>query len=152
MAEVLLIQQIDRLRLICNLGPYAPHRSELNQVMTLSGSVQDTLATRLSLGEETSTICLGPVSLPSTDDELDVGTSSDTYYSECRLFYCAACAKSSKFQSPSPCGCVGKMIRPLLPLPSSIRTPQLTTTRDSTPDASFSNDGLEVSSKVCALI
>lgn len=147
------IQQINKLRLICNLGLYAPQRSELSQATTLGGSLQETLATRLSLGEDTCTLCLGPVSLPSTDDGLGVTTSSNTYYSECGLIYCAACAKSSKFQSSNPCDYRGKMTPCLLlPLPSSVRTPQLTPTRDTTPDASFLDDGPRVSSKVGALI
>ena len=147
------IQLINKLRLICNLGLHAPQRSELSQATTLDGSLRETLATRLSLGEDTCILCLGPVSLPSTDDGLGVTTSSNTYYSECGLLYCAACAKSSEFQSPNLCGCRGKITScHLQPLPSSIRTLQLTPTRDTTPDASFLNDDPRVSSKVCALI
>ena len=146
------IQLINKLRLICNLGLYAPQRSEPSQATTLGGSLQETLATRLSLGEDTCILCLGPVSLPSTDNELGVTTSSNTYYSECGLLYCAACAKSSDFRSPNPCGCRGKTSCHLQPLPSSIRTPQLTPTRDTTPDASFFDNDPRVSSKVRALI
>jgi hypothetical protein len=147
------IQQINKLRLICNLGLYAPRGSELSQATTMGGSLQETLATRVSLGEDSCILCLGLVSLPSTDDRLGVTTSSNTYYSECGLIYCAACAKSSNFQSPNPCGCREKITScPLLPLPSSIRTPQLTPTRDTTPDASFFDNGPKISSKVRALI
>ncbi|OSS50669.1 hypothetical protein B5807_04674 [Epicoccum nigrum] len=43
------IQQINKLRLICNLGLYVPRGSELSQATTMGGSLQETLATRVSL-------------------------------------------------------------------------------------------------------
>ena len=147
------IQQINKLRLICNLGIYAPQRSNLEQSTVLDYSLQSTLAARLALGEDSCAQCLGPVSLPSTDDGLGVTTSSNIYYSTCSLIYCAACTQLLGFRSPSPCGCrseLGPCL--LLPLPSSIRTPRLTPTRDDAPGASSTGNGIRISSKVRTLI
>ncbi len=143
------IQQINKLRLICNLGIHMNQRSNTEQVSALNDSVQSTLAARLSLGEDTCAQCLGSVSLPSTDDSIGVPTSSNTYYSACSSIYCAACAQLLDFRSPSPCACASdSKTCELLPLPSSIRTARSTPTRDDSP----ADSGIRISSKVRALI
>jgi hypothetical protein len=147
------IQQINKLRLICNLGIHAPQRSSQDESVALDGSLQATLGARLSMGEDTCTICLGPVSLPSTDEGLGGATSSNTYYSACGLIYCAACTQLLQFQSPNSCGCInGTTSCRLLPLSSSIRTPRLTPTRDISPNTGYESDDIKISSKVRALI
>lgn len=144
------IQQINKLRLICNLGLFAPQRSKQEQATALDGSLQSTLYARLSLGEGLCAQCLGP---SLADDGLGATMSSNAYYSACSFIYCAACTQLLGFRSPSPCGCTSEPIPcPLLLLPSSIRTPQLTPTRDNTPGASPIGKDIRVSSKVRALI
>lgn len=147
------IQQINKLRLICNLGIYAPQHSSVDEPVALDRSLQETLSARLSMGEDMCTQCLGPVSLPSTDDGLGRATSSNTYYSTCGLIYCAACTQLLEFRSPSPCGCLNSPTScSLLPLSSSIRTPRLKPTRDISPSLDDIDDDVKTSSKIRALI
>jgi hypothetical protein len=150
------IQQINKLRLICNLGIYMSHQSSMDGPMAMDGSLQATLVLRLSMGEDTCTQCLGPISLPSTDDD-GLGRAqtltSNTYYSACGQLYCAACTLLLASQSPSPCGCTdGTTSCRLLPLSSSMRTPRMTPTRGISPNLDHTCDDIKVSSKVRALI
>jgi hypothetical protein len=146
------IQQINKLRLVCNLGVHTPSRSSLDHT-ALAIAPQAVLAARLSMGEDTCAQCLGPASLPSIDEGLGIPTSSNAYYSACSLIYCAACTQLLQFQSPKPCGCADYSTPcRLLPLPSSIRTPRLTPTRETFVDSEGTNEHTSVSSKVQALV
>jgi hypothetical protein len=147
------IQQINKLRLICNLGTFVPQRSGQDRSTVLDGSLQAPLTARLSMGEDTCTQCRGSVNLPSIDEGLGDQTSSNTYYSVCSLIYCAACTQLLQFRSPSPCGCTNSTTScSLLPLSSSIRTPRLKPALDISPSIDPINDHRKISSKVRALI
>lgn len=144
------IQQINKLRIACNLGlatansqncrPPAPFWLNLAD----DDLTQKVIATRVSMGEASCEQCLQLIDLP-------------VYYSRCGRLYCAACATllSSQILTPCPCGsAVPCSLQPFLSAPAIITTPYLTPPSET---SAFPSDveGCEIddaSSKVRALV
>ncbi len=146
------IQQINKLRLVCNLGIFVPsHNPTLNQ----SGRIDrmlGTLAARVSMGESCEQ-CLQPVDSYLAGDGLEGSAASTIYYSACNRLFCSACSVMLRYQAPQPCACAAAQAScPLRPLLSLVPTPRLTPTRELSPSAIGVNNILQISSKIRALI
>jgi SWI/SNF-related matrix-associated actin-dependent regulator of chromatin subfamily A3 len=146
------IQQINKLRLVCNLGTFVPsHQPRLIQPM--SDTSLAVLSARLSMGGQACAQCLNTIgSLPS-GDELDDSTSSHVYYSVCHRLFCASCSILLRYQTPEPCGCADPSSPcPLLPLLPLLATPRFTPTGEASPSRMEMDGAGSISSKVRALV
>jgi len=149
-----VIQQINKLRLVCNLGTFIPSR-QLGLVQQPEGSegALSILAARLSMGGETCGQCLQPIELSPSGNELEGSMSPNVYYSACHRVFCADCSLLSQYQAPEPCACSNRSpscsLRPLLPL---LSTPRLTLTGDYSPSRMETHTTSQISSKVRAVI
>jgi hypothetical protein len=147
------IQQINKLRLVCNLGVLAPsHSSCLPQ----SGSLDErtsVMNARYTMGGESCSQCLQPFEAATLGSELRDITQPQVYYSVCSRFYCAGCSALLEYRSPEPCACL-EQPRPcqLHPLASCSLTPRLTPTDDLSPSSMEWDNTNDISSKVWALI
>lgn len=146
------IQQINKLRRVCNLGTFVPL---LQRDPIQSGASDRTLAVlaaRLSMGGETCEQCLQPVDSSPPGTELEGSASSAVYYSTCHRLFCASCSILSRYQAPEPCACMDQPtpcpLRPLTLLP----TPRLTPTGDFQPSRTEIDGGGQISSKVRAVV
>ncbi|KAF2678068.1 hypothetical protein K458DRAFT_464309 [Lentithecium fluviatile CBS 122367] len=147
------IQQINKLRLICNLGTSAPSRqSGLIQSEGGEGTLA-VLAARLSMGGETCGQCLQLVDASPSGIGLEGSASSNVYYSACLRFFCAGCAILARYQTSEPCACTDHStscpLRPLLPL---LPTPRFTSTGDFPPSQIETDNVRQISSKVRTLV
>jgi hypothetical protein len=144
------IQQINRLRLVCNLGTFMP----MNHAPLIESSGSDSrlavLTARLSVGGETCGQCLQAMEFSPSEDKLLCSNSSNIYYSACHRLFCAGCSTILRYRTPEPCACTASLpscpLLPLLPL-----QPLLSAQILPPPCVEMANSG-EVSSKVRALI
>jgi SWI/SNF-related matrix-associated actin-dependent regulator of chromatin subfamily A3 len=149
-----IIQQINKLRLVCNLGTFIPDR-QLDLVQRPEGNqgALSILAARLSMGGEMCGQCLQLIDSSPSGNELEVSVSHNAYYSACHRLFCADCSLLSRYQTPEPCACSNPSLscplRPLLPL---LSTPALTPTRDSSPYQLDTDTTNQISSKVRAVV
>jgi SNF2 family DNA or RNA helicase len=124
------IQQINKLRLVCNLGTYLPSRQPWPVQTAGNDSASAILAAQLSMEGET---CV--------------------HYSVCHRFYCIDCAALLRYQTPQPCDCTKHSNAcALQQLQSFLPTPRLTPTGSSSPSPMDIDDAHQISSKVWALI
>jgi hypothetical protein len=147
------IQQINKLRLVCNLGTYVPSRQLCFSQLGGSDDKPAAMAARFSMGGETCLQCLLPVEFLQFSGELRDSTSPKVYYSTCNRFYCADCSGLLQYRSPHPCDCTGTLQPCLLrPMVSLLPTPRLTPTEDFCPSPMERDDMSNISSKVWALM
>ncbi|KAI4931159.1 hypothetical protein J4E85_003748 [Alternaria conjuncta] len=89
------IQQINKLRLVCNLGVFTP--SQVNG-FSQPGSLDDTtsvMSARFSMGGGFCELCFQPVEKSILSTGLRDPTQEQVYYSACSKFYCADLSPSS---------------------------------------------------------
>jgi hypothetical protein len=143
------IQQINKLRLVCNLGTASSaHQRGIIQLGS-NNPGQAIIATRLSISGETCRQCLQPFLSSSSEDWFEGSASPSAYYSACDRIFCAACSALSQYQTPSPCGCPG--LTPscrLLPVLCNPTTPSLTPSGASTPTPMDEVNEVYISSKI----
>jgi hypothetical protein len=117
-----VIQLINKLRLLCNLG--LKSRSASSLLGTQEGynpisperedSPSEMLAAELALGGVDCVECGSMVSVP---DRVNVEDSDAVaYYSACRKVFCSNCAALSQNQAPPICSCSSSTVCTLLPL------------------------------------
>jgi hypothetical protein len=143
------IQQINKLRLVCNLGVFGSC-SELESV----GEEASVMSARYSMAGGLCENCSQEIETSSMDSGLlrDM-TQAQVYYSACSKFYCATCAEGFDCRSPDPCACTGQSQScQLRPLASVLPTPRLTPTDVLSPSSMGLDHTSNVSSKVSALI
>ncbi|PSN61328.1 hypothetical protein BS50DRAFT_504751 [Corynespora cassiicola Philippines] len=145
------IQQINKLRIICNLGIHDSACTP-NLPVTVGGSILMLLATRLSIGSEMCTQCLKPIDSSPSGRELEISAPSTVYYAGCYRFFCASCAILLRYQTPGPCGCTDRAAPCLLrPLPL-LTTPTVSPGRSVSPTRTEIGKEFYLSSKVQAVI
>jgi SNF2 family DNA or RNA helicase len=147
------IQQINKLRLICNLGVFVPTQSRCFPQPLNIDERASLMNARYSMGGESCAQCLQPIEESALGNELRGITQSQVYYSACSNFYCADCSALLRYRSPDPCACV-EQPRPcqLRPLSFFSSTPRLTPTDDLSPSSMEWGHTSDISSKVWALI
>ncbi|OAL43119.1 hypothetical protein IQ07DRAFT_593302 [Pyrenochaeta sp. DS3sAY3a] len=146
------IQQINKLRLICNMGCFVP--SSQPEAILIGGNDETAeLVVRLSLGGEMCFNCQQPIEISNVDHELDSSMGLKVYHSFCSRFYCSDCADVLRHQTSQPCDCT-KRQRPcmLQPLKTFLPTPRLTPTGSAPPSPMDTDDTDHISSKVWELI
>jgi SNF2 family DNA or RNA helicase len=79
------IQQINKLRLICNLGTYVPPRRP-GLIQSGNHDRLAVLGVRLSIEGETCAHCLQSIELLSSETEMNNQISPKVYYSNCDLY------------------------------------------------------------------
>ncbi|CAN9415730.1 unnamed protein product [Alternaria alternata] len=142
------IQQINKLRLICNLGVFScfsqpENVEEMTSVMNARYSMDGGLCEMCSQLIEASAVGSG----------LRDMTQAQAYYSDCSKFYCARCAEDLSCRSPDPCACTGQSRScQLRPLASVLPTPRLTPVDELSPSPTDLGHISSISSKVWALI
>ncbi|KAI4680741.1 uncharacterized protein J4E84_007881 [Alternaria hordeiaustralica] len=148
------IQQINKLRLICNLGVSTP--SQADYASQPGGNPDDktsVMNTRFSMDGGSCELCSQPVELSTLGSSLRDVTQPQVYYSACSKFYCAECSASLQYRSPEPCACIEQPRQcPLRLLASFLATPSLTPTDSLSPSSMDWDYSNEVSSKVWALV
>lgn len=146
------IQQINKLRLVCNLGTFVP---SLQSSLIQPGDDDrlSVLAARFSIGGELCVQCLQFIESSPGDTELGISSSPSVYYSSCTQFFCAGCSELLQYKTPQPCGCPKSStpctLRPMKPF---LRTPRLTPSGDSPLSPKDKEDTSKISSKVRAVI
>lgn len=147
-----IIQQINKLRLVCNLGTFVPSC----QPTIRSRGSDPTLAmfaARFSVGGEVCEQCLQVIESSTSESEVDGLMSCTAYVSACYRLFCASCANLLRYQTPESCSCTDQPtscpLRPTLPLAS---TPGLTPSDDPSSPLSGTDDGDQTSSKVREVI
>ncbi|CAN9168432.1 unnamed protein product [Alternaria alternata] len=143
------IQQINKLRLVCNLGVFGSY-SEVENVEDETS----VMSARYSMAGGLCEMCSQEIETSSMSSGLlrDM-TKAQVYYSACSQFYCATCAEGLGYRSPDPCACTGQSQScQLRPLASVLPTPRLTPTDGLSPYTMGLGHTSSVSSKVCALI
>lgn len=147
------IQQINKLRLICNMGCFVP--SSQPEVIPIAGNdeISAELAVRLSLGGEVCFNCEQSIEISNVGHELESSMGLKVYHSFCSRFYCSDCADVLRHQTSQPCGCINRQ-RPciLQPLKTFLPTPRLTPTGSAPASPMDTDDADQISSKVWALI
>lgn len=145
------IQQINKLRLICNLGAFVPSLSSLPNPMNNNDSTS-IMSTRYLMGGEVCVQCFQPVEASALGFGLLSTTQIQAYYSTCSSFYCADCAVLLQYRSPDPCACMQPQPCQLSPLAPFLSTPMLTPTDELSPSSMECDPSNDISSKVWALI
>jgi hypothetical protein len=145
------IQQINKLRLICNMGSVGP--SPLSRPSP-RGNDDSTavMSTRYLMGGELCIQCFQSVEESTLGQGLLSATQTQVYFSVCNNFYCAECAALLQYHSPSPCTCMQPQPCRLSPLAPSLSTPRLTPTDGLSPSSIDCDQNNSISSKVWALI
>jgi hypothetical protein len=147
------IQQINRLRLVCNLGVFVPSQSICFPQPGSMDERTSVMNARYSMAGDSCAQCLQPVEASTLGSGLRDTTQTQVYYSACCRFYCADCSALLHYQSPDPCACVEQ------PQPCQLRlfvsflsTPRLTPTDDLSPSSMEWDHADDISSKVWALV
>ena len=147
------IQQINKLRLVCNMGTFVPSSQPWPNPTLGNDDKSSILTARLSLEGEICMHCLQLIEPLPLGKELEGFVRPKIYYSACNRFYCADCSDLLRHQAPQPCECIHQPRScPLRPLQSALPTPRLTPTASSSPSPMDIDDNSSVSSKVWALI
>ncbi|CAN9235351.1 unnamed protein product [Alternaria alternata] len=147
------IQQINKLRLACNLGVFVPSQSSF---LPQLGDVDEKISVmnaRYSMDGGSCQLCLKPVEMSTVSSELRGTTQLQVYYSACSNIYCADCAALLQYRSTEPCACMDQppscQLRLLASFPS---TPRLTPTGELSPCSTDWSQINDISSKVWALV
>jgi hypothetical protein len=142
------IQQINKLRLICNLGVFGCF-SQIENVEEKAS----VMSARYSMDGGLCEMCSQLIEVSAMSSGLGDTAQAQVYYSACSKFYCARCAEDLSYRSPDPCACTGQsqscQLRPLAPV---LPTPRLTPTDGLSPPPTGLSHISSVSSKVWALI
>ncbi|KAF2728990.1 hypothetical protein EJ04DRAFT_83930 [Polyplosphaeria fusca] len=146
------IQQINKLRMACNLGTSALRLRSPSEQTALEGNdaASEMLRTRVSLAANTCDQCLQVIELSGLG--METGLSQSAYYSNCLGLLCSSCANLRHFEAPGSCECEGG-VGPctLRPITSGLITPRLTSSESSSPEPA-QQEKLHISSKVRALL
>ncbi|OAL07654.1 hypothetical protein IQ06DRAFT_13635 [Phaeosphaeriaceae sp. SRC1lsM3a] len=143
------IQQINKLRLICNLGVFVSQPSSLLHPISGNDSTS-VMHTRFLMGGESCIQCLQPVDASTSRYGLLNTTQTQVYYSACNNFYCTDCAALLRYRSPDRCSC--NQPCQLSPLATFLPTPRLSPTDYLSPSSMEGDQSNDISSKVWALI
>jgi hypothetical protein len=142
------IQQINKLRLICNLGVFGCFSQFENFEEKTS-----VMSARYSMDGGLCGMCSQLIEASAMSSGIRDTTQAQVYYSACSKFYCAKCAEDLFCRSPDPCACIGQSQScQLRPLASVLPTPRLTPTDGLSPSPTGFAHISSVSSKVWALI
>lgn len=147
------IQQINKLRLVCNLGAFVPLQSRgFPQTRSIDKEAL-VMNARYSMGGESCAQCLQPVEASTLDSGLWNTTQPQVYYSAYSRFYCTDCSTLLQYRSPNPCACTMQQ-QPcqLRPLASFLPTPKLTPTDALSPSPMEWDHTIDISSKVWAIV
>lgn len=145
------IQQINKLRLICNMEVVGPSPMNLLSVSRIDDSTA-VMSTRYLMEGELCVQCCQSVEASALGQGLLSAVKTQFYYSACNNFYCAECAALLQYQSPKPCTCLQPQLCRLKPLALSLSTPRLTPTDGLSPSSMDYDQSNSISSKVWALI
>jgi SWI/SNF-related matrix-associated actin-dependent regulator of chromatin subfamily A3 len=146
------IQQINKLRLVCNLGTYVPPRRP-GLIQSGDHGRLAVLGVRFSIRGETCAHCLQSIELLSSEIEMSNRNSPKVYHSNCDLFFCVECSGLLEYQTPRPCRCTDQSRScSLCPLTPLVHTPRLTPTVDSSPSTPETDGAGKISTKIRALI
>jgi hypothetical protein len=147
------IQQINKLRLVCNLGVFTPSHSIYLPQSRIIDKRTSVMSARYSMGGELRSRCLQPFEASRFSSGLRDTTQPQVYYSACSRFYCADCSALLEHRSPDPCACM-EQSRPcqLHVLASILPSPRLTPTDDLSPSSTEWDHTNNISSKVWALV
>lgn len=146
------IQQINKLRIACNLGISAlSSRSASGQsAFERNDAAWEMLRTRVSLGANTCDQCLQVIELSGFG--MEGRLSQSAYYSNCLRLFCSSCANLLRFEAPEPCECAGRADPcPLRTIASGQITPRLASSESSSPKPA-QQEMPQISSKVRALL
>lgn len=142
------IQQINKLRRICNLGVFSCFSQPENVEEKTS-----VMNARYSIDGGLCQVCSQPIEASAMKSGLRDTTQPQVYYSACSKFYCAKCADDLSCRSPDQCACTGQsqscQLRPLASVPPS---PRLTPNDGLSPSLAGLGHTSSVLSKVWALI
>jgi len=147
------IQQINKLRLLCNLGFFTPPQADGVSELSNPDDKTSVIGTRFSMEGGSCEMCLQPIETSILDSGLRDPAEQRAYYSDCSKLYCAECSASLQYRSPDPCACVEETRSCQLHslssfLPFSGLTP-IASTSPSSKNRDYSND---VSSKIWTLV
>jgi hypothetical protein len=147
------IQQINKLRLVCNLGVFVPLQSSCPAQAGIIDESTSVMNARFSMSAELCAQCLQPLEASTCDSGLRDIAQPQTFHSACSRFYCADCAALLEYQSPDPCACM-EQAQPcqLRPLTSFLPTPRLTPVDNLSPSSMDWDRTTDISSKVWALV
>ncbi|KAF2235058.1 hypothetical protein EV356DRAFT_445723 [Viridothelium virens] len=150
------IQQIQRLRLACNLGvgKRSSHPTRTRSNIMGGDMTLEVLGARLSMGAIFCEHCLQAVNVSEADAFSDGLTVSPTvYYTSCLRTFCSSCANILHFDFAGPCAC-GPRATPctLRPLLWSQLTPRLTSNESSMSPEPSEYQTKQVSSKVKTVV
>jgi hypothetical protein len=147
------IQQINKLRLVCNLGVFVPSQSNCFPQPGNIDEKTSVMNARYSMDGGSCELCLQPVETLTFGSGLRDTTQPQVYYSACSKFYCADCAASLQYRSADPCACMEQSPScQLRPLASFLFTPSLTLTEGLSPSSIDWDHSNDISSKVWALV
>ncbi|CAN9079730.1 unnamed protein product [Alternaria alternata] len=147
------IQQINKLRLACNLGisvrsqpSFLPQLGDVDEKISV-------MKARYSMDGGSCQLCLQPVEVSTASSELRGTNQTQLYYSACSNFYCADCAALLQYRSTEPCACMDQPSSCQLRLLASFPlTPRLTPTGDLSPCSTEWGQINDISSKIWALV
>ncbi|RMZ72475.1 global transactivator [Pyrenophora seminiperda CCB06] len=146
------IQQINKLRLFCNLGTFAKAQTRCSLQRENIDETTSVMNARYSMSGALCERCLQPGEASTLSNGLQDTMQPHVYYSACSKFYCADCAAVLQYQSPNPCECEEQPRScQLCPL-ASLSTPWLTTNDGISPSSMEWNHTNDISSKVWALV
>ncbi|KAF2178931.1 hypothetical protein K469DRAFT_597911 [Zopfia rhizophila CBS 207.26] len=146
------IQQINKLRIACNLGTSALSSRSTSGQPAFEGNdaASEMLRTRVSLGANSCDQCLQVIELSRFS--MDGRLSQSAYYSNCLRLFCSSCANLLRFEAPQPCECEGRAGPcPLRTIASGQITPRLASSESSSPEPA-QQEMPQISSKVHALL
>jgi hypothetical protein len=146
------LQQINKLRLVCNLGTYVSP-CQLDQIQSENDDRLSILRVRFSMGGGKCAHCLQSIESPSSEVDLGSQSSPDVYYSDCSQSFCAECSGLLKYKTSRPCECPDQSRAcSLRPFAAFSHTPRLTPLADSSPSIPNIDGTCRISTKVRALI
>ena len=152
MSKFNVIQQINKLRITCNLGTSALRLRSTSEQSAFEGNdaVSEMFKTRVSLAANTCDQCLQVIELSGFD--VEGGLPHNAYYSNCFRLFCFSCASLCRFEAPEPCECEGRAGPcPLRTIPSGQITPKLASSQNSSPEP-VQQEIFQISSKVRTLL
>ncbi|KAH7408180.1 SNF2 family N-terminal domain-containing protein [Phaeosphaeria sp. MPI-PUGE-AT-0046c] len=145
------IQQINKLRLVCNLGAFVPLPPSFSNPMSVNDSTS-MMNTRYLMGGESCIQCFQPLDASIPGHGFLDTNHSQVFLSLCNNFDCADCSALLHYRSPAPCACVQVESCQIRPLAPTLSTPRLTPTGNLYPTSMESDQGNAISSKVRVLI
>jgi hypothetical protein len=121
------IQQVNKLRLVCNLGLFVPSESSYFPQPGDTEKKRAMMKYRpYILGGGLCEQCMEPVEATSFGCDTRDAMQPQVYYSACGKFYCAACSARLQHLPPKPCACTkNPRLCQLLPLVFSSSAPSI---------------------------